>query len=72
LALTKEIIIMIDYKKIGIDQPPLEKKIIVKKDVGSYEFDDKAKIVTLYGDSATIEWHCMTLVCEGFTLWAEV
>lgn len=63
---------MISYLSVKINPPPLDKKIIVKKDVGAYTYDDSAKIVVLYGDDASIDWHCMSLICDGFTLWAEV
>jgi hypothetical protein len=63
---------MINYLTIGINPPPLDKKIIIKKDAGVYTYDDKAQIVTLYGDAASIEWHCEQLIADGFSLWAEV
>lgn len=63
---------MIKYLTVGTNPPPLEKKILIKKDTGAYTFDDGAKIVTLYGDDASIKWHCTQLICDGYTLWAEV
>ena len=63
---------MINYLSIKINPPPLDKKIKFKKDMAKYKIDDKAKIVTLYGDEASLDWHCMDLISDGYTLWAEV
>ncbi len=63
---------MVKYLSVGVNPPPLEKKIIVKKDSDAYEFDDGAKIIILEDKEASIDWHCMTLLSDGYSLWAEI
>ena len=63
---------MINYLTVGVNPPPLDKKIIVKKDFDAHVFDDGAKIVVLESNHAKQDEHCMDLICAGFTLWSEV
>jgi len=62
----------IKYTSVSVNPPPLGKKIIIKKDPDSHVFHNRAKIVTLYEDDASLEWHCQILISDGYTLWAEV
>jgi len=61
---------MIKYLSIGINPPPLDTKIIVKKSI--FDFDDGAKVVELNGNEASLEWYVSDLISSGLTLWAEV
>lgn len=61
---------MIKYLSVGINPPPLNKKIIVKKSI--FTFDDGAKIVELEESKGDIDWHVSNLIDDGLTLWAEV
>jgi len=58
------------YLSIGVNPPPVNTKIIVKR--SSYDFDDGAKIVILSDEDASLDWHLMGLICEGFDLWSLV
>jgi len=62
----------IKYTSVSVNPPPLDAKIIIKKDRDAHTFDDGAKIVILANNVASLEWHCQKLTCEGYTLWAEV
>ena len=35
-------------------------------------FDDGAKVVELADREASLDWHCLNLLSDGYTLWAEV
>ena len=61
---------MSDYLSVGVNPPPLNKKIIVKK--SDFVFDDGAKIVMLKGEEASLDYHLLGLVCDGFDLWRIV
>lgn len=61
---------MIEYLSVGINPPPLNTKIIVKKSI--FTFDDGAKIIELDVRQASLDWHISNLISEGLTLWAEV
>lgn len=61
---------MIKYLSVGVNPPPLDKKIIVKKSI--FDFDDGAKIIELNGNEASLEWHVSELIGSGHTLWAAV
>ncbi len=63
---------MINYLSVSVNPPPLDTKIIVKKDSDAFTFDDGAKIIFLESKQASEEWHVMNLVSDGFTLWAAV
>jgi len=63
---------MINYLSVKINPPPLDKKIIVKKDSDAFVFDDGAKIIELADREASLDWHCLNLLSDGYTLWAEV
>ena len=67
---------MINYLSVKINPPPLDKKIIVKKDIkdcsDAFMFDDGAKVVELADREASLDWHCLNLLSDGYTLWAEV
>ena len=58
------------YLTIITNPPPLDTKIIVKKE--QWIFDDCAKIVTLSKDDADIEFHVDMLDSDGFKLWRLV
>lgn len=61
---------MIEYLSVGVNPPPLDKKIIVKKSI--FDFDDGAKVIELNGNEASLDWHILELINSGHTLWAEV
>ena len=61
---------MIKYLSIGINPPPLDTKIIVKKSI--FDFDDGAKVIELNGREASLDWYVSDLISSGLTLWAEV
>ena len=61
---------MIKYLSVGVNNPPLDKKIIVKKAV--FDFDDGAKIIELNGNEASLQWYVDTLISSGHTLWATL
>ena len=61
---------MIKYLSVGVNPPPLDTKIIVKKSV--FDFDDGAKVVELNGNKASLDWHVSELISSGHTLWAAV
>tara|TARA_R110002096_G_scaffold66306_1_gene161378 strand:- start:30423 stop:30608 length:186 start_codon:yes stop_codon:yes gene_type:complete len=61
---------MIKYLSVGVNPPPLDTKIIVKKSV--FDFDDGAKIVELNGKDASLDWHICELISSGHTLWTSV
>jgi len=63
---------MNNYLRVGINPPPLDKKIIVKKDTGDFTFDDSAKIMTLDSNQASLDSHVMNLVVDGLNLWRLV
>ncbi len=63
---------MIDYLSVSVNEPPLDTKILVKKDSDAFVFDDSAKIIFLESKQASKEWHVMSLLSDGFTLWAAV
>jgi len=62
----------IKYTSVSVNPPPLDKKIIIKKDSDAHTFDNGARIVILSTSSASLEWHCQKLICDGYTKWAEV
>ena len=61
---------MIKYLSVGVNPPPLDTKIIVKKSI--FDFDDGAKVIMLIGNDASLEWHISELIGTGHTLWAVV
>ena len=61
---------MIKYLSIGVNPPPLDTKIIVKKSV--FNFDDGAKVIELNGHEASLDWYVSDLISSGLTLWAKV
>lgn len=61
---------MIKYLSVGINPPPLDTKIIVKKSI--YDFDNGAHVTELKESDASLDWHITQLIVSGFTLWAEV
>lgn len=63
---------MKDYLTVSVNPPPLDTKIIVKKDTGDFTFDDSAKIMTLDSREAGLDCHVMNLVVDKLTLWRIV
>lgn len=63
---------MNNYLTVSVNPPPLDKKIIVKKDTGDFTFDDSAKIMTLDSRKAGLDCHVMSLVVDKLTLWKLV
>ena len=61
---------MIKYLSVGVNPPPLDTKIIVKKSI--FDFDDGAKVIELNGNDASLDWYISELIGTGHTLWAEV
>ena len=61
---------MIKYLSVGVNPPPLDTKIIVKKSI--FDFDDGAKVIELNGREASLDWYVSDLISSGLTLWAEV
>lgn len=60
------------YLTVGTNPPPLDTKIIIKKAVGDFKFDDCARIHTLdsslWSQESAVEW----LTSHKLTLWAAV
>jgi len=63
---------MENYLTVSVNPPPLDVKIIVKKDTGDFTFDDSAKIMTLESGQASLDCHVMNLVIDKFLLWRLV
>lgn len=63
---------MIKYLTVGVNPPPLDKKIIVKKAPKDFIFDDMANIRTMSSDIWSQESAAEYLIGNGLTLWAEV
>ena len=61
---------MIKYLSVGINPPPLNTKIIVKKSM--FDFDNGAHVIELKESDASLDWHIEQLIISGHTLWAEV
>jgi hypothetical protein len=62
---------MITYNSIGVTYPPLDVKILVKKD--NYTFDDAAEVKTMESAMwSNEEEAAMYLLTESFELWAQV
>jgi hypothetical protein len=61
---------MIKYLSVGVNPPPLDTKIIVKK--SEFNFDDCAHIMTMSSNNWTEESAAEFLLGGGFSLWAEV
>ena len=64
---------MTGYLTVSVNPPPLDVKIIVKKDINSeFSFDDSAKIMTLDSKLAKLDEHIMNLIVDKLTLWRIV
>jgi hypothetical protein len=63
---------MSDYLTVSVNPPPLDVKIIVKKETGKFTFDDGAKIMTLDSNLDSIDGYVMALVVDKLTLWRLV
>ena len=63
---------MIKYLSVGINPPPLDVKIIVKKAEGDFNFDDCAVIMTMSSSNWSIESAVEFLIGNKLTLWAAV
>jgi hypothetical protein len=61
---------MIKYLSVGVNPPPLDKKIIVKK--SEFNFDDCAHIITMSSDNWSEESAAEFLIGSNLTLWAAV
>jgi len=61
---------MDNYLRVGINPPPLDTKIIVKKD--EFTFDDAAKIMTLDSELDSLDGHVMNLTVDKLVLWRLV
>ncbi len=62
---------MITYNSIGVNYPPLDRKILVKK--ANYTFDDSATVKTMESAMwSSEEEAAMYLLTESFELWAQV
>tara|TARA_R110000744_G_scaffold321118_3_gene427254 strand:+ start:1631 stop:1813 length:183 start_codon:yes stop_codon:yes gene_type:complete len=59
-----------DYLSVGVNPPPLDTKIIVKK--SEFNFDDCAHIMTMSSDNWTEESAAEFLIGSNLTLWAAV
>lgn len=63
---------MIEYLTVGINPPPLDTKILVKKAEGDFNFDDMAKLHTFSSDHWSEESAAEFLIGHKLTLWAAV
>jgi hypothetical protein len=61
---------MINYLSIGVNPPPLDTKIIVKK--SAFNFDDGAEIINMNSNIWSEESAVESLIGNGFDLWALV
>ena len=59
-----------DYLSVGVNPPPLDTKIIVKK--SEFTFDDCAQIRTMSNDYWTEDTAAEFLLGGGFDLWRLV
>tara|TARA_R110000787_G_scaffold167889_2_gene280859 strand:- start:6628 stop:6810 length:183 start_codon:yes stop_codon:yes gene_type:complete len=59
-----------DYLSVGVNPPPLDTKIIVKK--SEFNFDDCAHIITMSSDNWSEESAAEFLIGSNLTLWAAV
>ena len=63
---------MIKYLSVGINPPPLDTKLIVKKAEGGYIFDDMAKLHIFSKENWSEESAVEFLEGHKLTLWAVV
>ena len=64
---------IIEYVSIGVKHPPLDKKILVKRNIDTVLFDDRATVKTMESAMwSNEEDAAMYLITEGFELWAQV
>ncbi len=61
---------MIKYLTVGVNPPPLDTKILVKK--SEFAFDDNAKVMTLSSNNWSQETAVEFLEGHKLTLWAIV